>query len=385
MLVGTPEPTRAQAELVAAARTIVAATVEPQLAALPPGEKLAAEAWRTIYRALRPLGYLGSTIPRELGGGGLSYVNYGMLLEELAAGPLLLGEIVPPRTINYLGSPDQKTRWLPRLLSGDLVSTAAITEPQAGSDLRGLRCTARPVEGGFLVSGRKKWIKLGGVSDLMTLLVRTGEDPHGKPLTSRLVLEREHSPWTAVELPSVGLDAVSYSELVFEDVFVPAENLLGEAGQGAEQFNRGIEASRAFIGIQAVGLARRAVKIAVGFTRERTAFGRPLARFQAIQTALADAVTKLAAARALCLSALAQLDEGGRAPAAVAMAKLFATETAVEVCHVAMDSMGAAGLSREAGVERCWRDARMLTVIDGTSGIQRLIVGRDLFGASAFV
>jgi alkylation response protein AidB-like acyl-CoA dehydrogenase len=367
------------------ARAIVATVIDPMVARLPPGAKLTAADWRVIYRAMRPLGYLGSTIPRELGGAGMTYVEYGLLLEELAAGPVLLGEIVPPRTINYLGTAEQKERWLPGLFSGELVSTAAITEPQAGSDLRNLQCNARPVDGGFRVTGAKKWIKLGGVADLMTLLVRTGDDASGRPLTSRLVVERAQSSWQATEIESVGIDGISFCELRFDDVFVPQENLLGAAGQGAEQFNRGIEASRAFIGIQAAGIAQRALRIAVAYVKERTAFGRPLARFQAVQTSLADAATKLEAARQLCIHALASLDAGGRAPQAVAMAKLFATETAVEVCHLAMDSMGAQGLSRVSGVERCWRDSRMLTVIDGTSGIQRLIIGREMFGVAAFV
>jgi alkylation response protein AidB-like acyl-CoA dehydrogenase len=372
-------------ELIEGVREIVQKVIAPIAASIPLGQKVAPEQWRSMYRALSPFGYLGSTIPREFGGAGLTYVQYGLLLEELGRGPLLLGEIVPPRTIHYLGTREQKASWLPRLLSGEWISTAAITEPQAGSDLRNLRCTARLTEEGFRVVGTKKWIKLGSDADFITLLVRSGEGANGKPATSRLVLERARSPWQARELPAVGLDAISFAQIEFDDVLVPRENLLGEAGVGAEQFNRGIEASRAFIGIQSTGLADRALALAVAYVKERTAFGRPLARFQAIQTSLADAATKLAAARALCLEALSQLDAGRRAPRAVAMAKLFATETAVEVCHLAMDSMGAAGLSREAGVERCWRDCRMLTVIDGTSGIQRLIIGRELLGAPAFV
>ena len=373
------------AERLEQARAVIATVVQPIVDRVPAADYLAAEDWRTMFRALKPLGYLGSTIPEALGGAGLSYVVYGRLLEELARGPLLLGEVVPPRTINYLGSAAQKARWLPGLFSGALVSTAAITEPQAGSDLRNLQCTAREVAGGFVVNGRKKYIKLGGVSDMMTVLVNTGMSPDGKKLTSRLVLERAQSPWQAIELDAVGLDRISYAELVFEDVFVPAENMLGAAGQGAEQFNRGIEASRAFIGIQSVGLAQRALDLAIAFTTKRHAFGRALAGFQAIQTQLANAATELEAARALCLHALAELDGGTRAPKLVAMAKLFASETAVRVCHAAMDSMGAAGLAREEGVERCWRDCRMLTVIDGASGIQRLIIGREIFGVSAFV
>ncbi len=334
---------------------------------------------------MRPFGYLGSTIPLEFGGAGLSYTQYGLLLEELARGPLFLGEIVPPRTIHYLGSREQKRMFLPRLLSGEWISTAAITEPQAGSDLRNLHCRANLGPDGYRITGVKKWIKLGADADFMTLMVRTGDRADGKPSTSRLMVERSRSPWKARELPSVGLDAVSFAEIVFDDVLAPRENLLGDAGHGADQFNRGIEASRAFIGIQAVGLADRALSFALAYAKGRTAFGRPLARFQAIQISLADAATKLAAARALCLDALGRLDAGQRAPQAVAMAKLFATEAAVEICHLAMDSMGAFGLSREAGVERCWRDCRMLTVIDGTSGIQRLIIGRELFGTAAFV
>ena len=377
------EPSKQQIQLQERARETVARGVAPAVDALPRGEKLSAEQWRGIYRALKPLGYLGSTISRDIGGAGMTYVDYGLLLEALADGPLILGEIVPPRTINYLGTPEQKARWLPQLFSGDLVSTAAITEPQAGSDLRGLKTKAVDEGGHFRVNGVKKWIKLGGVSDLMTLLVVTG-DGEGRLTTSRLVLERKESPWESRELEATGMEAVSFAELRFKDVRVPKENLLGAAGQGAEQFNRGIEASRAFVGLQAVGIARRALGIAIAYAKERFAFGRPLAKFQAIQSGLAEAAAKLEAARLLALRALGSLDAGRRVPGEVAMAKFFATETAVEVCHAAMDSMGAHGLSREAGVERCWRDCRMLTVIDGTTGIQRLIVGRELFGTAAF-
>ena len=378
------EPSKAQCELQERAQAIVAREVVPIVDALPRGDKLSAEQWRAIYGALKPLGYLGSTISRDIGGAGMSYVDYGLLLEALADGPLILGEIVPPRTINYLGTPEQKARWLPRLFSGELVSTAAITEPQAGSDLRGLKTHAVEEGDHFRVDGAKKWIKLGGVSDLMTLMVVGGDEADGKPKTSRLVLERAESPWESRELEVVGMEAVSFSELRFKGVRVPKENLLGEAGLGAEQFNRGIEASRAFVAMQAVGLARRALGKSVAYAKERFAFGRPLAKFQAIQSALADAAAKLEAARLLALRALGSLDAGRRVPGEVAMAKFLATETAVEVCHTAMDCMGAQGLSREAGVERCWRDCRMLTVIDGTSGIQRLIVGRELFGTAAF-
>jgi len=371
--------TPAQRALQEAARDAVDNVVAPIALALAPGEKLTAAHLRTIYAELAPLGYLGSTIPKELGGAGLSYVDYGLLLEALAAGPVVLAEIVPPRTINYLGSEEQKRRWLPRLFSGDWVSTAAITEPQAGSDMRGFTTTAVLKDDAYVVNGKKQWIKLGGVSDLMTVMV---VDARGG--LSRLVLEHAISPWKSREMDAVGIRNLSFAELTFEDVRVPTDNILGDAGAGAEQFHRGIESSRVFVGIQAVGIARQALDIAMRYAKERTAFGRPIGKFQGIQMALADAATRLQAARLLCLNALAILDEGRRAPRDVSMAKLFAVETAIRTCQVAMESMGAWGLAVDAGVERCWRDCAMLTAIDGTANIQRLVIGRELLGMPAF-
>lgn len=371
--------TTAQGELQEAARATVRDVITPIAAGIGPQQKLGGDDLRTIFRALQPLGYLGSTIPRELGGAGLSYVDYGLLLEALAEGPVVLGEIVPPRTINYLGNDEQRRRWLPRLFSGDWISTAAITEPQAGSDMRNFKTTAVLDGDAYVVTGVKRWLKLGGVADLITLMV---VDARGG--LSRLVVERDVSPWSSREIDTVGLKNISLAEITFDNVRVPRENLLGAAGGGDEQFHRGIEASRAFIGSYAVGLARHALGIATAYAKERTAFGRPIARFQAVQTAIADAVTRVEAARVLCLNALSILDSGKRAPREVSMAKLYAVETGIAACQTAMESMGAWGLSVEAGVERCWRDCIMLTAIDGTANVQRLIIGRETLGVAAF-
>lgn len=372
--------TAAQRQLQEAAREVTVNVIAPIVAALAPQQKLSADDMRKISQALKPLGYLGSTIPREFGGAGLSYVDYGLLLEALAAGPAVLGEIVPPRTINYLGNDEQRRRWLPSLFSGEWLSTAAITEPQAGSDMRAFKTSAVLDGDSYVVNGTKRWIKLGGVADLLTLMVA---DAQGG--LSRLVLERAVSPWQSREIEAVGIKNISFAEITFDGVRVPKENILGAAGSGADQFHRGIESSRAFIGIQAVGVARHALDIAIAYAKDRIAFGRPIARFQAVQTALADATTRLQAARLLCLNALAILDSGQRAPREVSMAKLYAVEMSIGVCQVAMESMGAWGLSVEAGVERCWRDCVMFTAIDGTATMQRLIIGRETLGVPAFV
>ena len=160
--------------------------------------------------------------------------------------------------------------------------------------------------------------------------------------------------------------------------------MLGSASAGVEGFYRGVEASRALLGLQACGLARAAIERAKVYAGERVAFGRPIGKFQAVQLALAEAASRVEAARALSIKALQILDDGRRCPREASMAKAFATETAVATCAAAMGTMGAFGLSEEAGVERLWRDAKMLTVIDGTSDIQRLIVGREELGVSAF-
>ncbi|HVL73442.1 MAG TPA: acyl-CoA dehydrogenase, partial [Beijerinckiaceae bacterium] len=297
----------------------------------------------------------------------------------------LLSEVVPPRSIFYLGSPEQKARWLGRLLAGDIVATAAITEPQAGSDLRNLQTRAPRDGDAFLLEGRKKWIKLGGVADFMTVLVVNDPEKGAAAGTSRLFVERAASPWRHEELPCVGMRNLSFAEVAFEGVRVPAENLLGEPGAATDAFLRAIEASRALVALQAAGLGRHALDLAAAYARDRIAFGRPIARFQAIQTRLAEAEAEIEAARLLALQALWRLDRGERCPREASLAKFYATEAAVRAAGAAMDGMGAFGLSEAAEVERVWRDARMLTVIDGTADIQRLIVGREVLGQAAFV
>ena len=374
-----------QIEFQKVAADAVDKVVKPALMGVPSGVRLSADQIRGIYQGLEGLGYLGGLVPVRDGGLGMRYVDYGLLLESLARGPIVLAEIVAPRTIAALGNRQQKEGWLPDLLSGRKLSTAAITEPQAGSDLRGLTSEA-VIEGEALrLNGRKKWIKFGSVADIITILVRISARNDETSTVSRLVLERDVSPWSSHDIDTTGINGLPISELVFEDVMVPRENVLRATESGIADFYRGVESSRALVGLQAVGIAQAALDTAVAYAKERTAFGRTLAKFQAIQISLADSAAALDAARLLCFRALWILDCGNRCPREASMAKAFATEVAVAAASTAMDCMGAFGLSVDAGVEARWRDAKMLTAIDGTTIIQKLIIGRELLDTAAFV
>jgi alkylation response protein AidB-like acyl-CoA dehydrogenase len=374
----------AQRALQEKGRAAVKEIVEPIAARVPPGQKLSLADLQELYGKLAPTGYVGSTIPKDSGGAGLSYLDYGLLLEALAAGPIILAEVVPPRSIHHLGSPEQRERWLPRLLSGEIVGTAAITEPQAGSDLRNLQTSAVPEGDQYRVEGRKRWIKFGGVANFITLLVVTDPKLGAKGGTTRLFIEREVSPWTHQEIDCVGMRNLSFAELAFDGVLVPKPNQLGGAGSATDAFLRAIEASRALVALQAAGIGRHALDLAARYVRERKAFGRTLAQFQAIQTVLAEAEAEIESARLLALKALWTLDQGQRCPREASLSKFQATEAAVRASRAAMDCMGAYGLAEDAGAERCWRDAQMLTVIDGAPGIQRLVAGREILGVAAF-
>jgi alkylation response protein AidB-like acyl-CoA dehydrogenase len=357
--------------------------VEPILAAYGQKKYIDRPTMTRIYKALTPLGYLGSTIPKEAGGAGLDHVTYGVLLETLAKANINLGEMVPPRTMYFLGNAEQKKKFLPDLLSGNIVSTACITEPQAGSDPRGIKTTAVLNGDHYSINGCKAWVFKGSIADMATVLAIT--DPEkGYKGTSRFIVDRRVSPFQVKDYPMIGFRIIPVSELTFKDCKVPKENMLGVPGQGLKRFYKAMEASRAFIGIQAVGLAQAAIDIAVPYSKSRIQFGKPIGGFQLIQDYLAEAATEVDAARLLCYKALAKVDRGLSAASEAAMAKWYATEIAVKTASRVMQIMGAYGLTDEAGVERFLRDAKMLTIQDGTNEIMKLIVGRELTGLRAF-
>jgi butyryl-CoA dehydrogenase len=284
------------------------------------------------------------------------------------------------------GTDEQKERFLPRMATGEIRCAFSMTEPECGSDVQAIRSRAMLDGSDYVVNGQKMWVTNGLRAGMVATLVKTDADaspPHRG--MSCLLIEKEpgaeqdgglHIP---PQLRKLGYKGVETTELVFSDHRVPAENLLGgEEGHGFQQMMSGIEVGRVNVAARGVGVAQRAFEIAIRYAQEREAFGRPIARHQAIQFKLAEMATKIEAARLLMLSAARKKDSGERSDVEAGMAKLFATEICNEVVEEALRIHGGYGYSKEYEIERLYRDAPLLLVGEGTSEIQKLIIARGL-------
>lgn len=340
-----------------------------------------------LLKRLIPFGYLGSTIPEADGGAGATYLTYGILLEELRRAYASLGGVTgitaaAARTIHRSGSPEQKGRYLGPLLRGEIIGCSGISEPDAGSDISGIRTRAIRCEGGYRISGTKLWISNGTIADFVITYASTDPERGAKGI-SRFIVDRRESPFVSREILKMGVRSFPTAEVVFEDCFVPFGALLGEEGGAFKDALRNIQIARCMAAVAAVGIAQAAIDASIAYAGKREQFGRPIASFQLIQEMIAEMVTETEAARLLAYQALDRIDRGGKFIKESAMAKYFATEAAVRVTSRAVQIHGAYGLSEEFPVERYFRDARMYTVPDGTTEIQKLIIGREVLGISA--
>ena len=369
------------------ARKLMSQEVVPFLAGHPPDRPLPLDAVKSLLTRLIPLGYLGSIIPEQYGGAGLDYVTYGLLLEEIE--PALFGLVMitggTARAVYLLGDEEQKNRFIPLLLSAERVGCSAITEPNVGSNPAFIQTKATLHGSHYLLNGTKLWITNGSFADLAFVLATTDPGKGSKGLC-RFIVDKGVSPFGARAIPTLGDDAQipAVGELVFEDCAVPRENLLGAEGKGLRDTLIGFQAARCFVAIGGLGLAKRAIDAAVRYAKERTQFGRPIGQFQLIQAMIADMIAETDAARLLTYRALSLVQKGVRCAKETSMAKFYATEAAVRVTSRAIQIHGAYGLSDEYPVARFFRGARMLTIPDGTTQIQKLIVGREVLGMQAF-
>jgi alkylation response protein AidB-like acyl-CoA dehydrogenase len=371
----TPE----QREIQAVAREFAAAEIEPHAAAWDREHAFP----RELLNRLGELGLMGVCVPEEYGGAGADFLAYVLVLEELSRADAGVGVTVAVHTsactlpILRFGTDEQRGRFVPPLARGEAIGAFALTEPGSGSDAGALRTRAEPADGGWRITGSKQWITNGSFGGTVLLFARTDPDMPGARGVSAFVLDSDQVEVTRVE-EKLGLNSSATVDLALDGVLVERDRLLHEEGKGFRVAMATLDGGRIGIAAQAVGIAQAAFDVARDYARERTAFGRRIGEFQAIQWKLADMATEIDAARLLTYRAAWLKERGEPHGEAGAKAKLFASETARRQTAEAIQILGGYGYTKEFPVERYYRDAKITEIYEGTSEIQRLVIARSI-------
>ncbi|MET8901761.1 acyl-CoA dehydrogenase family protein [Streptomyces sp. NPDC003236] len=338
-----------------------------------------------LIEQMKQIGIYGLAIPEEYGGNPVSMPCYVLVTEELARGWMSLagamgGHTVVAKLLLHFGTEQQKRRYLPKMATGEMRATMALTEPGGGSDLQAMRTIARKDADGFVVNGSKTWITNSRRSGLIALMCKT--DPDATPAHQGIsILLAEHGPGLTVsrDLPKLGYKGVESCELSFDDYHAPADAVLGGVeGKGFAQMMKGLETGRLQVAARALGVGRAALEDSLTYARERESFGKPIWQHQAIGHYLADMATQLTAARQLTLYAAREAEAGRRVDMEAGMAKLFASETGMQIALNAVRIHGGYGYSTEFDVERYFRDAPLMIVGEGTNEIQKNVIASQL-------
>jgi hypothetical protein len=341
-----------------------------------------------VMRKAAELGFLGVIFPEELGGAGLGYVEYVLVVTELSRVDPSVGISVAAHNslctnhIFKFGDDAQRRRWVPKLATGEWIGAWALTEAGSGSDAAAARATARKVDGGWRLDGSKVFCTHGSVGDVCVAMAVT--DPAGKRgrNLSAFVVERGTPGFRAGKKENkLGIRASDTAEVIFEDCFLPDENLLGEPGDGFRQAMQVLDGGRISIAALGLGTAIGAYETARRYALEREQFGRPIAQFQAIGFALAEMSTRIAAAEVLTLAAAREMDRTGRVTLKASEAKLMTGEAAVFCSERGVQIHGGYGFVKDYRAEKYYRDAKICTIGEGTSEIQRLVIARELLSA----
>ena len=337
-----------------------------------------------IADKLVDLGLFGATISPEYGGLGLSAVTYAKIAERVSAvwmsvSGLFNAHLIMAQTVERAGTEEQKQKWLPRFASGELVGGVALTEPDCGTDLQGVRTKAVRDGDDYVIDGNKMWITNSVKGNILAVLVKTDPDTDPPHKGMSLILAEKDSGYEAQKLEKLGYKGIDTGELRFDGVRVPADNLIGGIkGRGLQQILSGLELGRINVAARGAGLARACLEESLAYAQQRKTFGKPIVQHQSIQIKLADMATRVEAARLLVDQAAHAYDTGERCDMEAGMAKLFATEAAVENSMEAMRIHGAYGYSKEFNIERYYRDAPLLAIGEGTNELQRIIIARQL-------
>ncbi|HXF95329.1 MAG TPA: acyl-CoA dehydrogenase family protein [Gemmatimonadales bacterium] len=376
--------TEVQRQIVDLAREFARSRIAPQAAEWDRTRQFP----RDVVDEMGRLGFLGMLAPEEYDGQGLDTVTYLLALEEIAAADasiavtMAIQNAIPTTMLVRHGTAAQKERWLRPVARGEMVAGFALSEPDAGSDAASLRAQAVRRGDGWVLNGTKAWVTNGGTADLIMVMARTDtpDDRRGAKGISTFIVPTDTPGYRAGKPEDkMGLRASNTTAVVLDDLRLPADALLGEEGMGFVYAMEGLDAGRLGIAAQAVGIARRALEHAVAYCAERRQFDRPLREFQAVQFKLADMATRVAAARALAHEAAARRDRGESITRHAAMAKLFASETAMWVTTQAVQLFGGYGYMRDYPVEKLFRDAKVTEIYEGTSEIQRIVIARGLY------
>ncbi len=346
---------------------------------------------RDLVAMMADQGYLGAIVPREYGGAGLDYVTYGLVVEEIGRGDSAMRTVISVQTslvcssILAWGNEEQKARYLPRLCSGEWLGCFGLTEPEAGSDAASQRTRATKVAGGWRLNGSKMWISLGNVAKVALIFAQTDPELKHRGLACFLVDTDDTGFIPQPIHHKMGLHGSDTASIALEDVFVPDEAVLGEVGQGFKIAMSALDSGRYSVAAGCVGICQGCVEESVRYATERRQFDRPIASFQLVQAMLAEMKVRTDAARLLVWRAGFLRDNGRPCTTETSIAKLYATESAVWCANEAIQVHGGAGYVDDHPVERWFRDVRVTTLYEGTSQIQKLIIGRALTGINALV
>jgi alkylation response protein AidB-like acyl-CoA dehydrogenase len=339
-----------------------------------------------LVATMRELGLFGATIPVEHGGLGLSFVSYARLMAELSRGWMSLAGVINSHLImayiiTHHGTDEQRKRFLPAMAAGEKRGGLALTEPHAGSDVQSIRTSAVRHGDNYVLKGSKMFITNARHGTMLAVAAKT--DPKAKPAYAGIsmfaVEKNERGPTVSRNIKKLGYKGVDTCEVLFEELEVPAGNLIGgQEGQGFKQVMSALEVGRINVAARAVGVGQAAFENAIRYAQQRTTFGKPICEHQAVQLLLADMGTRVEAARLMVQSAAEKKDAGERCDVEAGMAKLFASEACVKVTLDAMRVLGGYGYTAEFPVERFYRDAPLMIIGEGTSEIQALVIARGL-------
>lgn len=342
-----------------------------------------------LRERMADMGYFGIMISEEYGGTGLGALEYCLITEQLSRAWMSVASIIRSPLRESFLNPDQKSRFLPRIASGEFIGAFAMSEPGTGSDVSGLSCRAERDGDRWLLTGNKYWCTFADGSDFILVMARTRPKDDSKPPhqgISAFLLEKPRGKLPAgvsgSPIPKIGYFGWKTWELSFDRVAVSAENMVGEEGRGFYLAVNGLEVARAHTAARAIGLAMGGLEDAIAFAKDRIQFGRPIAEFQAIRFKIAHMATEIEAARQLLYSVCRKIDTGQRCDTEAAMVKYHATEMAERVTSEALQIHGGAGYTTHHAVERYWRDSRLTKIFEGTSEIQLRLISDHLLGKS---